>query len=188
MLTRSMSFEQVKSVVNDLVHKVATQTRVKWDKVGITKAYTYIVDDDKKLKPSPLSRIKQTDIDGSACPFTLPKEIPIMKPILSVVPSYPKVVVPSYPKVVVPSYPKVVVPSYPKVVVPSYPIIDHPLVRCQLPHARPVPISEIYDIVREQGRVVDYDTFIQATMGELEHGVNQGKKEFDDPVMQQLYG
>ena len=175
-----MSFEQVKSVVNDLVHKVATQTRVKWDKVGITKAYTYIVDDDKKLKPSPLSRIKQTDIDGSACPFTLPKEIPIMKPILSVVPSYPKVVVPSYPKVVV--------PSYPKVVVPSYPIIDHPLVRCQLPHARPVPISEIYDIVREQGRVVDYDTFIQATMGELEHGVNQGKKEFDDPVMQQLYG
>jgi hypothetical protein len=25
-------------------------------------------------------------------------------------------------------------------------------------------------------------------MGELEHGVNQGKKEFDDPVMQQLYG
>ena len=156
MLTRSMSFEQVKSVVNDLVHKVATQTRVKWDKAGITKAYIYQVDDDKKLKPSPLSRIKQTDIDGSACPFTLPKEIPIMKPILSVV--------------------------------PSYPIIDHPLVRCQLPHARPVPISEIYDIVREQGRVVDYDTFIQATMGELEHGVNQGKKEFDDPVMQQLYG
>ena len=156
MLTRSMSFEQVKSVVNDLVHKVATQTRVKWHKAGITKAYIYQVDDDKKLKPSPLSRIKQTDIDGSACPFTLPKEIPIMKPILSVV--------------------------------PSYPIIDHPLVRCQLPHARPVPISEIYDIVREQGRVVDYDTFIQATMGELEHGVNQGKKEFDDPVMQQLYG
>ena len=164
MLTRSMSFEQVKSVVNDLVHKVATQTRVKWDKVGITKAYTYIVDDDKKLKPSPLSRIKQTDIDGSACPFTLPKEIPIMKPILSIT------------------------PSYPKVVVPSYPIIEHPLVRCQLPHARPVPISEIYDIVREQGRVVDFDTFIQATIGELEHGVNQGKKEFDDPVMQQLYG
>ena len=85
MLTRSMSFEQVKSVVNDLVHKVATQTRVKWHKAGITKAYIYQVDDDKKLKPSPLSRIKQTDIDGSACPFTLPKEIPIMKPFLSVV-------------------------------------------------------------------------------------------------------
>ena len=151
-----MSFEQVKSVVNDLVHKVATQTRVKWHKAGITKAYIYQVDDDKKLKPSPLSRIKQTDIDGSACPFTLPKEILIMKPILSVV--------------------------------PSYPIIDHPLVRCQLPHARPVPISEIYDIVREQGRVVDFNTFIQGTLGELEHGVNQGKKEFDDPVMQQLYG
>jgi len=172
MLTRSMSFEQVKSVVNDLVHKVATQTRVKWHKAGITKAYMYQVDDDKKLKPSPLSRIKQTDIDGSACPFILPKEIPIMKPFLSVVQSYPKVVV----------------PSYPKVVVPSYPIIEHPLVRCQLPHARPVPISEIYDIVREQGRVVDFDTFIQATIGELEHGVNQGKKEFDDPVMQELYG
>jgi len=172
MLTRSMSFEQVKSVVNDLVHKVATQTRVKWHKAGITKAYIYQVDDDKKLKPSPLSRIKQTDIDGSACPFTLPKEIPIMKPFLSVVQSYPKVVV----------------PSYPKVVVPSYPIIEHPLVRCQLPHARPVPISEIYDIVREQGRVVDFDTFIQATIGELEHGVNQGKKEFDDPVIQELYG
>ena len=164
MLTRSMSFEQVKSVVNDLVHKVATQTRVKWHKAGITKAYIYQVDDDKKLKPSPLSRIKQTDIDGSACPFILPKDIPIMKPFL------------------------VVVPSCPKVVVPSYPIIEHPLVRCQLPHARPVPISEIYDIVREQGRVVDFDTFIQATIGELEHGVNQGKKEFDDPVMQELYG
>jgi len=159
MLTRSMSFEQVKSVVNDLVHKVATQTRVTWHKAGITKAYMYKVGDDKKLNP--LSRIKQTDIDGSACPFTLPKEIPIMKPI---------------------------VPSYPKVVVPSYPIIDHPLVRCQLPHARPVPISEIYDIVREQGRVVDFNTFNQATIGELEHGVNQGKKEFDDPVMQELYG
>jgi hypothetical protein len=167
MLTRSMSFEQVKSVVNDLVHKVATQTRVKWHKAGITKAYMYQVDDNKKLKPSPLSRIKQTDIDGSACPFTLPKDIPIMKPILSVV------------------------PSYPKVVVPSYPIIDHPLVRCQLPHARPVPISEIYDIVREQGRVVDFSAFIQGTLGELEHGIRSektGKKEFDDPVMQQLYG
>jgi len=156
MLTRSMSFEQVKSVVADLVHKVATQTRVKWHKAGITKAYIYQVDDDKKLKPSPLSRIKQTDIDGSACPFILPKDIPIMKPYL--------------------------------VVVPSCPIIEHPLVRCQLPHARPVPISEIYDIVREQGRVVDFNTFIQGTLGELEHGVNQGKKEFDDPVMQQLYG
>jgi len=156
MLTRSMSFEQVKSVVNDLVHKVATQTRVKWHKAGITKAYIYQVDDDKKLKPSPPSRIKQTDIDGIACPFTLPKEIHIMKPFLDVV--------------------------------PSYPIIDHPLVRCQLPHARPVPISEIYDIVREQGRVVDFSAFIQGTLGELEHGVNQGKKEFDDPVMQELYG
>ena len=163
MLTRSMSFEQVKSVVNDLVHKVATQTRVKWHKAGITEAYTYEVVDGKRLKPYPLSRIKEKD-RKEATPFILPQDIRTMKPFLDVV------------------------PSYPKVVVPSYPIIDHPLVRCQLPHARPVPISEIYDIVREQGRVVDYDTFIQATLGELEHGVNQGKKEFDDPVMQGLYG
>jgi hypothetical protein len=45
--------------------------------------------------------------------------------------------------------------------------------------------------VREQGRVVDFSAFIQGTLGELEHGVRTektNKQEFDDPVMQQMYG
>ena len=141
MLTRSRSAflrdyysEQVKSVVESLVHKVATQTRVTWHKAGITKAYTYEVDDGKRLKPSPLTRIKKKD-KGKATPFILPQELPIMKPLPTVL------------------------PSYPKIVVQSYPILDHPLVQCQLPHARPVPqdrpmtLSEIYELARKQDRI-----------------------------------
>jgi hypothetical protein len=83
MLTRSLSktiHNQVKSVVEDLVHKVAIRKKVSWASNGVTEARTFEIEPWRRIRPTPPTRIRSADKEAHDEPFTLP-DAPMMKPL-----------------------------------------------------------------------------------------------------------
>ena len=83
MLTRTLSgnsFNQVKSVMKDLVHTVAKKKTVSWHPSGITRAMTFEIEPWRRIRPTPPTNIRCSDNDVPVAPFTLPYA-PMMKPL-----------------------------------------------------------------------------------------------------------
>jgi len=83
MLTRTLSnnsFKEVKSVMEDLVHKVATRKKVTWHPSGITEAMTFEIEPWRRIRPTPPTNVRCGDYEVPVAPFTLP-DAPMMKPL-----------------------------------------------------------------------------------------------------------
>ena len=83
MLARTLSnnsFNQVKSVMEDLVNKVATRKKVTWHPSGITSAMTFEIEPWRRIRPTPPTNVRCGDYEVPVAPFTLP-DAPMMKPL-----------------------------------------------------------------------------------------------------------
>ena len=84
MLTRSLSnniHNQVKTVVDGLINKVATRKKVTWASNGITDARTFEIEPWRRIRATPPTRIRSSDKWACDEPFPLPDAPMMMKPL-----------------------------------------------------------------------------------------------------------
>jgi hypothetical protein len=154
MLTRSLSktiHNQVKSVVEDLVHKVATRKKVTWASNGVTEARTFEIEPWRRIRPTPPTRIRSADKEAHDEPFTLP-DAPMMKPLADY----------SDYELTKSSW---IVPSPPAecelVLIDDDDDDKKPSSAAPLARAQPVSLAVIYAIAEELRKVRDMNEFIK---------------------------